>query len=162
MKGQAVKKVIDHLPTVGRIVGDDTAYQATVLALVHVESAGDESAVSKSGSFHGLLQIGVPYMKDACAQNKMPYVHPRVLVGDAAQSVWVFRLYMERYAKWHEWRPDYMALAHKAGAGSLKSVATGEVDIDDFKKWNTDEYLRRFRAAYPIYLAEAVKNGGVC
>lgn len=154
------KRVLAHKKTVVEQFGPEFEIVAVVLALIHIESSGRAAAVSASGSFYGLLQIGAPYLADACDWARKPRFHPRELVGDAERSIWACAQYMVRYQDWHEWRPDYMALAHKAGAGTLKSVASGALALDDFKKWDTDKYIARFRALHPVYLA-AITKGGV-
>lgn len=157
---KTIQKVLDHLPTIQKVTGNDPSENATYLALIHIESSGDPFAVSKSGSFHGLLQIGVGYLQDATDFAKKKRFHPRELVGDAERSIWAVMQYMGRYQQWHKWEPDLMALAHKAGAGTVRSVAEGRKTIDQITDWNTPEYLRRFRRAYQAYLIELTRGAG--
>lgn len=154
------QRVLAHKKTVIEQFGPEPEMVSTVLALIHIESSGRPKAISATGSFYGLLQIGEDYLKDACKQAGKPAFHPRELVGDAGRSIWACSQYMIRYQDRHEWNPDRMAFGHKTGAGTLGKVARGELKIDDFKKWDTDKYMAKFRAAYPAYLAEITK--GAC
>lgn len=157
---KTLQRVLDHLPIIQKVTGTDPSENAIFLALIHIESSGRPDAVSKSGSFHGLFQIGLPYLQDACDFAQKKRFHPRELVGDAERSIWAVMQYMARYQQWHKWEPDLVALAHKAGAGTVRSVAEGRKTIDQVTEWNTPEYLRRFRRAYQAYLLELTRGDG--
>jgi hypothetical protein len=89
-------------------------------------------------------------------------VDPKHLLGDAAYAVDAFFRYMERYRSRHGYNPDIVAVCHKGGCGTAKTVFKAwskGLDIDrailaaseKHKVPRTPEYVRRFRIAFEKY-----------
>lgn len=146
---------------------------AVVMAFMHIESHGDPWARRDGSAFHGILQIARPYMMDGLGAD---IVHPKLLMGDVALSLRVFFGYMERYHARHDYHPSLMAVAHKGGAGTVKTahalymsgvpltnaIAQAEEKHDIH---NLQEYVRRFCAAlqnYAVWVDDQNKPFGVC
>lgn len=134
-----------------------------ILALIHVESAGDPHARRPRSRFYGLLQIATPYLYDALDYAGEPRRHARTLMGEAGESIRNTMRYMQRYAHHHEWDPERMACAHKGGAGTVKKIGQyvrRGLSVDDaMRKTYEDDglvdcraYLERFRDARPRYI----------
>lgn len=148
-----------------------------MLALIHVESAGDPQARRKRSRYYGLLQIATPYLYDALDFAGEERRHARTLMGDGAESIKATMRYMQRYSHHHEWSPDRIACAHKGGAGTIREIgkrvrlgmpiddAVSEVaEITDSKGdlvyVDCRAYLERFRDARRRYLTHIRSDHG--
>lgn len=132
---------------------------STLLALIHVESLGDDKAHRKGSRYYGLLQQARPYMQDAYYSD---VVDPEKLQGDGAYAIKSLLLYMERYQARHEHSATLVAAAHKGGCGTVKTVFNlikrGETVAEAIRKAeskhrvpNLVEYVSRFERAKSVY-----------
>lgn len=123
-------------------------------AISHVESRHDPCAVSPSGTFIGQYQMGPAAALDVGLQNV------KMLRCNAELARWAFDAYIRRYRRWHDYRPDLVAITWKGGPGTARLVrervdAGRSVDsaLDELAELDklpdrTREYLALFRAAY--------------
>lgn len=150
-------QVLEHLPTVV-ITTTVPEFQASLLALIHVESLGNPNAYRPGSRYFGLLQIADPYLQDAIEFSKgNQNLKARDLAGNAQLSIWATVAYMNRYQRFHNWNPRLIAIAHKGGAGTLRRFSEGKEDLTNSTIPNIAEYVRRFEAVYPVYL-EFISN----
>lgn len=137
--------------------------EAVVLSLIHVESAGDESAKRPGSQFHGLLQMGRMAGIDVGFQD-LGSKTTSILHGNGELAIRMFARYQDRYSDRTYGDPDRYALLWKGGPGYLRKVNalvdTGE-DFDDavamvgrVLKFSAAEYLTRFRAAMEVWDAQ--------
>lgn len=151
-------QVIEHLPTVVKYT-TLPEFQASLLALIHVESLGNPSAYRPGSKFFGLLQIADPYLQDAQDFSKENQnLKAKDLAGDASLSVWATVAYMTRYQRFHQWNPTLIAIAHKGGAGTVRRFSEGKENLTTSKIPNIGEYVRRFEAVYPLYFDFVTKE----
>lgn len=121
-------------------------------AIAHVESRHDPCAVSPSGTFKGMYQMGGPAASDVGIED------PSVLVCNAELATWAWRQYMRRYLDRHWWEPDWAALLWKGGPGTARKVRQAVDKGMPFDRaarelgpYRTLEYLELFRDAYALY-----------
>lgn len=142
-----------------------------ILALIHVESAGDAHAHRKRSRYYGLLQIATPYLYDALDYAGEPRRHARTLMGDPWESIRNTLRYMARYEARHGWNPDLMAAIHKSGAGSAKAIMSHirqGMPVDEAIETaarekgvpNALEYVNRFRRARARYIGTVSSHHG--
>jgi len=148
-----------------------------ILALIHVESAGDPQARRDGSRYYGLLQIATPYLYDALDYAGEPRRHAGTLMGDGAASIRATMRYMQRYAHHHGWSPDRMACAHKGGAGTVREIGKrvrAGMPLDDAVREVAEivdgdgdhpyvdcaAYLERFRTARTRYLTHIRSDHG--
>ena len=127
--------------------------QATVLALIAVESAGNPSAHRDRSQFYGLLQMGRAAGSDAGFRDEGRYT-TRSLNGNGILAIESWHKYVERYRARHRDEPLRIALLWKAGPGYLKYVndetdagASWDAALDSAEKryeFSAREYLKRF------------------
>lgn len=138
---------------------------ATLLALIHVESHGDPEARRDGSAYHGLLQIAQPYLDDALDYTGEPGRDVGDLMGDGEASIRATVAYLCRYSRFHQWHPTLVAVAHKAGAGTLATTAENvesgmplsdavDAAADHHSVPRVGEYLRRFERARQVYARE--------
>lgn len=175
----AIKEVMRWLPVIEEVrqelgVNASQYPDAVVLALIHVESAGNEWAHREGSRYYGLLQCARAYMMDAFRTDT---ANARDLQGDGRKSIECLIRYMERYQARHEYIPTLIAVAHKGGAGTVRTALDAYQsghDINDAIEFAQDHhgvprlklYVERFRAALQNY-AVAVEDlekpyGGSC
>lgn len=171
-----VTRWLDDIHTVRDAMGLTSAQypDAVVLALMHIESHGDDYARRPNSSFHGILQIAKPYMMDGTGEDD---VDPKDLMGDVKLSLAVFFGYMERYEARHDYHPSLIAALHKGGAGTGKTVyrkfVVESTDLDTALEFAANRhniprlkvYVDRFRAAlqnYAVWVDDQNKPYGVC
>lgn len=149
----------------------DLLHPADLLALIHIESAGDPYARRPGSQFYGLLQIGRPYFKDAMEWAEHDADDQSVLDGDGATSIAITLAYLCRYAAFHQWHPTLVATIHKGGVGTCRMVRndiiSGTPTHEALEKAERSlgvprlrEYVRRFeeaRASYGKRLIESVR-----
>lgn len=133
--------------------------QADMLTLIFMESTGNPSARRPGSRFYGLLQISDIYMQDALEHAGLSVQPASTLMGQGRYSIQVFQWYMERYAFLHGWRPEYVAMIHKAGPGGFERIIkraqnhdmTFEAAVCADQTPGACQFYRRFhevRAAY--------------
>jgi len=79
---------------------------ALILALIAVESGGDQNAVGDAGKAYGLLQMHSAYVQDAAEWANKDWTHEDAF--DPAKAEKIFMAYMDRYARDHK-RPEGMS-----------------------------------------------------
>ena len=152
-----VSRWLDDIQAAKRTMGlaQVTYPDDLVLALIEVESAGDENAHRTNSQFHGLLQMGALAGEDAGFEQRGRDTTAQ-LMGDGRLAIQKFLEYQERYKSRHCYQPTRCALLWKAGPGTLRAVndllAQGLSLNAAIEKGaagipNTVEYIRRFRAA---------------
>lgn len=92
-----------------------------VLALIDVESDGDEHAHRESSQYHGLLQMG-RYAGIDTGLDDEGRDTTEELLGDGFAAIQEFFEYHERYSVRHHHDPVRVALLWKAGPGTLARV----------------------------------------
>lgn len=150
------------LPLIRRVRQDMGLTEAqysdeTVLALIQIESGGDPYAHRSGSQYYGLLQIGT----DNGAANNLD---PSTLVSmdrttAAETSIRHFFVVSEKYKSRHEYDPRKVAIGWKAGYGTLRTynaleaadVSNAELTSFLDKRWNTDEYVKRFEEAHAFW-----------
>jgi hypothetical protein len=158
-----VAQVLAWVPEISHI---DNVDVATALALIHIESTGNEDAIG-STRYQGLLQIGQLYMTDALDYAGQPHDTPDSLVGDGRYSLQIFGWYMSKWDHVHNWEPRYIALTHKAGAPAARLIIkdaeeSGDSLIDASERSstpNTAEFIRRFDRFRQLYLPATQSEG---
>src|SRR5699024_386789 len=127
-----------------------------ILALIHVESGGDEYAHRDGSQYYGLLQMGRLAGLDAGIEDTS------TLHGNGNAAILAFLRYQERYQSRHCYQPSRIAYLWKAGPGTLaranELTKSGMTQNEAFKQaasekgvQNAMEYLRRFREAMEEY-----------
>lgn len=120
------KDVLKWLPAV-REVRDELGLSrakysdALMLALIEIESGGDEHAHRAGAPYYGLLQIGRSYAIDASEYLKEPKIAPSDLSG--RDAIRYTLAYFERYSASHQYNQTQIAALHKGGAGTARVLA---------------------------------------
>lgn len=164
--GRVLEQVTRWLPTiedVRRDLGVTAARygDATLLALIHVESAGNPDAHRDGSQYYGLLQMGEPAGKDVGFEDKDRETTAH-LSGDGYAAIRAFIEYQERYNERTQWIPTRQAVLWKGGPGTAKTLRhrlQGGMSWADAIKHaeehhrvvNLREYLRRFSEAFQSY-----------
>ena len=139
------------------IVGNMT--EADMLTLIFMESTGDPTARRSGSRFYGLLQISDEYMQDALEHADLDAQPASVLMGEVRHSLQVFEWYMQRYEHHHNWRPEYVAMIHKAGPTGFNRMRrryqqqdlTFEEAVCADETPGACQYYRRFQEVRPVY-----------
>lgn len=136
-----------------------------VLALIFVESTGDENARRQGSQYYGLLQISDAYMQDALEYAGREVQGVEVLIGDGERSLQVFYWYMQRYEFLHGWDAERVALLHKMGPGAMRGVNArmdkGNTLEEAVKACETPgayQYLMRYREVRRAYERESISG----
>lgn len=134
---------------------------ATVLALIHVESSGDPCAHREDSQFWGLLQMGRLAGIDVGFED-LGRLTTRPLHGDGHHAIEAFMRYMERYKGRHDYQPSRIAALWKGGPGTAKTLyerlrkgdswnAALQYAEENHRIGNLCEYVRRFTEAFQTY-----------
>ena len=97
-----------------------------ILAIIAVESGGNDSAIGDDGLAYGCLQIHACYVQDASEYANHPWRHRDAFDRDT--SIQMFKAYMSRYAT--EKRigqpitAEHIARIHNGGPNGHRKVAT--------------------------------------
>ena len=153
--GAVVAAVLSFAPFVSQNV--EKIDTVSVLALIHIESTGDERARRPNSQYYGLLQISQAYLTDALEHEGVDAFPIEELMGDGGLSIMVMYWYMQRYSFIHEWEPLRIALVHKAGPNVSQEVieaskggclirAAGQSRIPSSRA-----YLKRFKEHREMY-----------
>jgi hypothetical protein len=126
---------------------------STVLALIAVESAGDDKAHRPLSQFYGLLQMGKNAGIDVGFRDEGRHT-TKALNGNGVMAIEKWHKYAEKYRARHRDEPERIALLWKAGPGYLKHVneetdagASWDAALDSAEKrydFSAREYLKRF------------------
>lgn len=154
---------------VAKWLGDAEMYvpdlpPAVVLALIHVESNGDEFAQRPGSQYHGLLQMGRAAGIDVGFRD-MGVQTTQKLKGDGPAGLRAFAAYITRYAAHYKLdpeKPEWFALLWKGGPGYLKAVkAIVDSNMADFDKavimvgedqnFSAADYITEFRNALAVW-----------
>ena len=71
-------------------------YTTLILALILIESSGDDSAIGDKGKAYGCLQLHADYVADAAEYAGEAWVHEDAF--DRRKAIKIFEAYMARYA----------------------------------------------------------------
>lgn len=92
------------------------SFERVVLAIEQVESNGDPFAHRPGSQFWGPFQMGRLAALDVGISDAS------ILHGNRDLALWAFRRYVARYAKYHHYQPDLVAVLWKGGPGTAKTV----------------------------------------
>lgn len=145
-------RVAKWLPVVERYCPD--LDPTSVLALIHVESAGDEFAHRPFSQFHGLLQMGRAAGIDVGLPDKgRKTTEP--LSGDGEFAIDAFSDYVKRYGPV---QGVEIAILWKGGPGYLKYVRRQDMPLDEAIAaagrrfgFSATAYVARWRKALELY-----------
>lgn len=127
-------------------------YRRLLQALIAVESGGDSGAISPSGTYVGLLQMGPDAAADVGIAD-----HKATLLGNADAAIRAFWKYQKRYVSRTGGHPFLMALLWKGGPGTVSKFRSkldaGASAMQALREsapasWNVVEYIRRVAKAY--------------
>jgi hypothetical protein len=97
-----------------------------ILAIIAVESGGDNHAIGDNGKAYGCLQIWSAYVEDANQFAGTSYTHADAF--DRKKSIAMFTAYMSRYATekriGHTPTAEDIARIHNGGPNGYRKVAT--------------------------------------
>lgn len=138
-----------------------------ILALIFVESTGDENARRAGSQYYGLLQISDAYAQDAFEYAGREVQGAEVLMGNGGLSLQVFYWYMQRYEFLHGWNPEKMAVLHKMGPGAMRGVnaridkgKTLEEAVEACETPGAHQYLMRYREVRRAYERKSISGQG--
>lgn len=126
-------------------------YRRLLNSLIEIESGGDPSAVSPSGTYVGLLQMGQPAATDVGISDV------RDLLGNSSAAIDAFWRYQARYKDRTGGHPFLMALLWKGGPGTVSKfmrMFRGGATIGQAlatvqpPSWKIPQYMRRFAQAW--------------
>lgn len=173
-----MKAVTQWVPAIHKARGDraPNISDATVLALIQVESAGDECAHRDHSRYWGLLQMYWGYVWDSLQDSSLPKerdLAERLVHCDGERSLEIFFDYMDRYELRHNFKSDQIAVIHKGGPRTASEVQAGlkaglslnaaikKAEVEVPLK-NLSEYVRRFRVARDKYRAWVDEQNQSC
>jgi len=97
-----------------------------IMAIIAVESGGDNHAIGDNGRAYGCLQIWSVYVEDANQFAGTSYTHLDAF--DREKSIAMFKAYMSRYATekriGHTPTAEDIARIHNGGPNGYRKVAT--------------------------------------
>mgnify|MGYP003629994193 CR=1 FL=1 len=101
-------------------------YTTLILALILVESNGDDSIIGDNGKAYGCLQLHAEYVADAAEYAGEDWVHEDAF--DRRKSIKIFEAYMARYATserlGREVKAEDIARIHNGGPNGYKNKST--------------------------------------
>lgn len=101
-------------------------YITLILALILVESNGDDSAIGDNGKAYGCLQLHAGYVADAAEYVGEDWVHEDAF--DRKTAIKIFKAYMNRYATperlGREAQAEDIARIHNGGPNGFKKKST--------------------------------------
>lgn len=107
------------------------SYITLILALILVESNGNDAEIGDNGKAYGCLQMHSAYVQDAAEYAGKDWVHEDAFDRDVA--IQIFMAYMARYATeerlGREPTPEDIARIHNGGPNGWRKPAT-------VKYWN--------------------------
>ena len=103
-----------------------TKIMTLILAIIQVESGGNDFAIGDDGKAYGCLQIHEKYVKDVCYASGIPYGHKEAF--DRNTAIDMFTIYMSLYATRNrigrEPTAEDMARIHNGGPDGWKKDST--------------------------------------
>jgi hypothetical protein len=142
----------DDMSVQGKVNELPPKYRKLLNALIEVESSGDPSDVSPSGTYVGLLQMGPDAAEDIGLDN-----YKGALIGNASLAISSFWKYQALYKSRTGGHPILMAMLWKGGPGTVKTflnlVQAGATPAQALRdaappSWKLPEYMRRVARAY--------------
>lgn len=145
-----------------------------LLAIIQVESGGNPAArrqnkkTGKYAEYCGLVQIGHKNAADVNHAKNTDFLGAGVNDREVGvKSLEHFIRYQEKYKGRHNYNPDKMAIAWKAGPGSLSRYNEREARGDSPEalaeylnsKWNTDVYVARFQNSRGVWGNVTIEGG---
>ena len=112
-------------------------FLALILALITVESSGNNDAVGDDGLAYGCLQLHAAYVADAAEFAGTDWVHEDAFDRDTA--ILIVTAYMARYATKER-------LGHEPTASDIARIHNG--GPNGYKKSATDKYLAKVKLAH--------------
>ena len=106
-----------------------------ILALISVESGGNDNAIGDNGKAYGCLQLHAAYVQDAAEYAGKDWVHEDAF--HRATAIEITKAYMARYA-------IEKRLGHKATAEDIARIHNG--GLNGFKKQATEKYWVKVKA----------------
>jgi len=106
-----------------------------LLAMIQVESSGNDNAIGDNGKAYGCLQLHAAYVQDAAEYAGKDWVHEDAF--DRATAIEITKAYMARYA-------IEKRLGHKATAEDIARIHNG--GLNGFKKQATEKYWVKVKA----------------
>ena len=108
-----------------------------IIALIMVESSGNNDAIGDNGKAYGCLQLHAAYVQDAAEYAGKNWVHEDAF--DRNTSIQIFKAYMARYATEER-------LGRNPTAADIARIHNG--GPNGYKKSATDKYLLKVKAAF--------------
>lgn len=121
-----------------------------ILAIIAVESNGDDSARGDNGNAYGCLQIWQSYLTDANEFAGTNYIHDDM--DDRQKSIAVFTSYMQRYA-------TEKRLGRIPTAEDIARIHNG--GLNGYKKPSTEKYWLKVQAELRRMGAHDLADGKV-
>lgn len=106
-----------------------------ILALIAVESNGNDLAIGDGGLAYGALQIHACYVADANEFAKEDWTHEDAF--DREEAIKIFMAYMDRYA-------TEKRLGRRVTIEDIARIHNG--GPNGYKKSSTDDYWRKVKA----------------
>jgi len=106
-----------------------------LLAMIQVESSGNDNAIGDNGKAYGCLQLHAAYVQDAAEYAGKDWVHEDAF--DRATAIEITKAYMARYA-------IEKRLGHKATAEDIAKITKG--GLNGFKKQATEKNWVKVKA----------------
>jgi len=119
---------------------ENMTYISLIMALITVESNGDNFAKGDGGKALGCLQLHAAYVQDAAEHADMAWIHEDALIRPAAVAI--FMAYMDRYATEER-------LGRKPTAEDIARIHNG--GPNGYKKSSTDAYWAKVKEQLDSY-----------
>ena len=113
-------------------------YMKLILALIMVESGGNDFEIGDNGKAYGCLQMHAAYVKDAAEYAGKDWVHEDAFQRDVA--IQIFEAYMARYATKER-------LGREPTAEDIARIHNG--GPNGYKKKSTEKYWQKVKAVLP-------------
>lgn len=105
-----------------------------IIALITIESGGNDFAIGDDGKAYGCLQMHAAYVQDAAEHAGKEWIHEDALQRDVA--IQIFMAYMDRYATAER-------LGHEPTIEDIARIHNG--GPDGYKKSSTDKYWEKVK-----------------
>ena len=105
-----------------------------IIALITIESGGNDFAIGDDGKAYGCLQMHAAYVQDAAEHAGKDWIHEDAFQRDVA--IQIFMAYMDRYATAER-------LGHEPTIEDIARIHNG--GPDGYKKSSTDKYWEKVK-----------------
>lgn len=105
-----------------------------IIALITIESGGNDFAIGDDGKAYGCLQMHAAYVQDAAEHAGKEWIHEDAFQRDVA--IQIFMAYMDRYATAER-------LGHEPTIEDIARIHNG--GPDGYKKSSTDKYWEKVK-----------------